>query len=326
MHPVRHATAHRVQALLRTLAVLLVCLGLAGVSGAASGGGTGGPGAAVVAAAKAHVHDTYTWGGAGPKTWDCSGLTSTLWRQVGGVTAIPRTSSLQQAWAVPLPAEQVLPGDLVFFGDPATHVGIVESRTTSSSGTTVQMVDASSSQKGVVERTVWKSDTVSYGRVPRKGMVPVAPWTKSAPKPTPAPAPVASQAATPHALVVGPPLKGLPRTQKAKSSTVALQAATLVRGYLGNTKIGDSDLIRTIWSRAGGAKLPTTRDGIAAAARRVALSDARVGDLVVYGPPTAHIGIYVGNGLMISASRSLGKVVLRQVWASPTVHLVRLPH
>jgi cell wall-associated NlpC family hydrolase len=57
----------------------------------------------------------------------------------------------------------------------------------------------------------------------------------------------------------------------------------------------------------------------------VPLAQARVGDLVVYGPPASHVGIYVGNGLMVDASRKLGKVVLRPVWAGPSLTLVRLP-
>ncbi|MGZ6792512.1 MAG: NlpC/P60 family protein, partial [Mycobacteriales bacterium] len=82
---------------LRALGVLLVCLGLAGTSlAAASGSGTPDPGAAVVAAAEQHVGDAYAWGGTGPHAWDCSGLTSVLWRTVGGVRTIPRVAADQQ--------------------------------------------------------------------------------------------------------------------------------------------------------------------------------------------------------------------------------------
>jgi cell wall-associated NlpC family hydrolase len=311
--------------------VLLVCLGLAGVSGAAAGTSTGDPAAAVVAAAKAHLHDPYAWGGAGPKSWDCSGLTSTLWREVGGVRDVPRTSQLQQAWTVPLPAEQALPGDLVFFGDPATHVGLVQQRiTTTKAGTTIQMIDASSSQKGVVQRSVWQSDTVRFGRVPRAGMTPVKPWKPATPTPRPAAAPTATVSAVSPAPVPtahGPKgsvvLLGFPTVQNVPSSAVAIKAVTLAKGLLGNTTIGDVELIDSVWRRAGGATLPTTREALGKAGRPVALRDARVGDVVAYGPPTAHVGIYLGHGLMVDASRLLGKVVLRQVWASPSLRLIR---
>lgn len=338
MHPVRRLASRRLRTPLRSLAVVLVCLGVAAVSGASAGSSTSEPGAAVVATAKAHLRDPYAWGGAGPKSWDCSGLTSTLWREVGGVKGIPRTSQQQQAWAVPLPVEQVLPGDLVFFGDPATHVGIVEKRTTTKTGTTVQMVDASSSQKGVVERTVWKADAVGFGRVPRKGMTPVKPWTRPAPRPAPKPAPTTTSPTTPPmrpatspapaATAHGPngtvPLVGFPATQKVPSSAVALRAVALAKRLLGNTTIGDVELIDRVWRQAGGATLPTTRSALSAAGRPVALRDARVGDLIVYEAPTAHVGIYIGNGLMVDASRSLGKVVLRRVWASPSLRILHL--
>jgi cell wall-associated NlpC family hydrolase len=332
----------RLNTMLRTLGVLLACLGLASVSLAATGGGAGkNPGAAVVAAARAHLGDAYAWAGSGPDAFDCSGLTSTLWREVGGVKGVPRTSRLQHAWAVPLPAEQVLPGDLVFFGDPVTHVGIVASRTRGNAGTSVQMIDASSSQKGVVTRKVWSSGTVRFGRVPRKGMVRVTPWT--APEPAPPRAPrtptgpiskptskpvakpvTARPAAAPRTTADRAPLQGLPGTQAGRSSAVALRAVALAKKAVGQTTWTDVELVRSVWKRAGGATHPSTRRGLNAAARPVALKDARVGDLVVYGPPADHVGIYVGRGLMVDASRSLGKVVLRPVWASPSVQLLRL--
>jgi cell wall-associated NlpC family hydrolase len=329
VHPLRRTPAARLRALLQSAGVLLACLGLGAVSLAATGGAATDPGTAVVAAAATHLGDRYVWGGAGPHEFDCSGLTSTLWREVGGVTSVPRTSRQQQAWAVPLPIEQALPGDLVFFGDPVTHVGLVQSRTTTRTGTTVQMIDASSARKGVVSRPVWKTGTVRFGRVPRKGMVPVRPWTPAAaPKatPTPTPTPAPTPTAKPKAkAVAGPaPLAGLPRTQLHPSSPLALRFAALARKQVGVTTWADVDLVRALWRQAGGATLPTTRSGVSAAGRPVALADARVGDLVVYGPPASHVGIYVGNGLMVDASRSLGRVMLRPVWTSPSVQLLRL--
>jgi cell wall-associated NlpC family hydrolase len=315
---------------LRGLVVLLACVGLAGVSlAAASGKKATDPGAAVVAAAKGHLGDTYTWGSTGPTTWDCSGLTSTLWREVGGVTAIPRVSRDQQKWAIPLPAEQVRTGDLVFFGDPVTHVGLVDERRTAHGTTTVTMVDASMSQKGVVQRPVWTSGIVRFGRVPRKGMVAVTAWTppalpsKPAPQHAPNPSaptpPTPAPAAQPHNAGATPPA-----TKRIPGTPVANKAVRLARSYLGSSTISDLTLVRTSWFHAGGSVLPASQDGLLAAGRRVALRDARVGDLVSYGAPYAHVGLYVGNGRMVDASRSLGKVVERPVWASPTLLVYRL--
>jgi peptidoglycan DL-endopeptidase CwlO len=49
-----------------------------------------------------------------------------------------------------------------------------------------------------------------------------------------------------------------------------------------------------------------------------------MGDLVFYGKPAVHVGVYVGGGRMVDASRLLGRVVRRQVFASETVRFGRL--
>jgi cell wall-associated NlpC family hydrolase len=83
--------------------------------------------------------------------------------------------------------------------------------------------------------------------------------------------------------------------------------------------------VRSVWHRAGGTLLPTSRDALSAAGRPVDARELRIGDLVVYAAPFDHVGIYVGDGQMVDASRALGKVVLRPVWASPGRTLLRLP-
>ena len=289
----------------RALGVLALCVGLAGTSlAAASGGAAADPAGAVVAAARAQLGEPYAWGASGPDSWDCSGLVFAAWRHVG-VREVPRTSRDQQAWAVPIPVEQVLPGDLVFFGDPVYHVGLVTSR----AGTTLRMIDAASSRKAVVERAAWTTGVIRYGRVPRPGMPPVQPWKPAPVVVTPAPAPLTAPA----------------RTQSAPSTKIALAAVALARKAVGTADPGDAVFVQQVWKRAGGPLLPGTKDKLVAAGKPVPFADARVGDLVVYGPPASHVGLYVGNGLMVDASRSQGKVVLRPVWASSTLRLVRLP-
>ncbi len=332
----------RVHRFLRSALVLLSCLGLAGVSLAATAGGSrSDPTASVLAGAREQLGDAYVWGGNGPDVWDCSGFTSRMWKGLGGVKDIPRTSRLQQAWAVPIPVEQAQPGDLFFAGDPVTHVALVESAVTTAAGTSIVLLDASSSKKGVVRRAAWKSDVIRYGRVPRPGMTPVQPWTPavaaapSTPASKPASKPATSKpagtaqapraAASPPAVPSGRGLlSGLPTTP-ARSTDTALRAARLARAAVGNTDLGDLELIRNVWRRAGGPGLPSSRDGLTAASRRVAVGAARVGDLIVYAAPGEHVGIYVGDGLMVDASRSLGKVVLRTVWAADGVQVRRLP-
>lgn len=63
----------------------------------------------------------YLYGGTSPSTgFDCSGFTSYVFAQAG--ISLPRTAAQQQAAATPVSNPQ--PGDLVFFGSPAWHVGI----------------------------------------------------------------------------------------------------------------------------------------------------------------------------------------------------------
>lgn len=62
----------------------------------------------------------YRYGGSTPSGFDCSGFTSYVYRQVG--KSIPRTSEGQRSASARV--TNPVPGDLVFFGIPATHVGI----------------------------------------------------------------------------------------------------------------------------------------------------------------------------------------------------------
>ena len=163
---------------LRLAGVGLVLSAIATAGLAASGGGAqAAPDAAaraVVEAARKELGDAYQWGGNGPDAYDCSGLTSALWRRAGAKD-MPRVSRDQQKWAWPISQADARPGDLVFIGDPVTHVGIYIGDG--------RMIDASSSRKKIVERAIWTSDGVRYGRVPRAGVA--RPKPPAAPKPTP---------------------------------------------------------------------------------------------------------------------------------------------
>lgn len=323
----------QLRSLLRALGALLVCLGLGAGSLAAAGGRGSDPAGAVLAAARTHVGDAYVWGGTGPHSWDCSGLTSTLWRTVGRVQGIPRTAQLQYAWSVPIPKQQLLPGDLVFFGSPVSHVGIYAGHGA--------MVDAGSSRGRVTERPIWPGGVFHYGRVPRAGMPKVQPWagrprppmTRPAPPPAPRrrsrpaprrPPPPAPRHAGPTTSGLAP-LAGLPDVQRHASTGTALRAARAARARQGSRQWTDATLVRAAWRQAGGRALPASRPALVTRGHEVRRSDARVGDLVVYGRPAVHVGFYLGHGLMVDASRVLGRVVIRRVFSSETVHLLRLP-
>ena len=64
----------------------------------------------------------YVWGGNTPAGFDCSGLVQYVYAQLG--ISLPRTSYEQQAVATPISLVALQPGDLVFWGASAYHVGI----------------------------------------------------------------------------------------------------------------------------------------------------------------------------------------------------------
>jgi len=64
----------------------------------------------------------YVFGAAGIQYWDCSGLTLRALQQAG--ISLPHSAAAQTGYGKSIPFSQVRPGDLVFFGQPITHVGI----------------------------------------------------------------------------------------------------------------------------------------------------------------------------------------------------------
>jgi cell wall-associated NlpC family hydrolase len=84
--------------------------------------------------AQAQLGKPYLWGGTGPDAFDCSGLMMMAYRAAG--VNIPRTSQAQFAGLPSVPADKVVPGDLVFFaGSDGTttapgHVGLVIGKNT----------------------------------------------------------------------------------------------------------------------------------------------------------------------------------------------------
>ncbi|MCT9144905.1 C40 family peptidase [Streptomyces violarus] len=64
----------------------------------------------------------YEWGAEGPKSYDCSGLTSQAWAQAGA--PIPRTSQEQWKRLKRIPLAELRPGDLVVYFPEATHVAL----------------------------------------------------------------------------------------------------------------------------------------------------------------------------------------------------------
>ncbi len=64
----------------------------------------------------------YAAGGAGPKTFDASGLAVAAWSQAG--VTLPRTASEQAAALKPVPRRQWQPGDVIAYYSPVSHVAV----------------------------------------------------------------------------------------------------------------------------------------------------------------------------------------------------------
>ena len=78
--------------------------------------------AAAVSYAMAQVGDSYVYGAAGPSAFDCSGLTLMAWAQAG--VGLPHSSSAQFGSGPHISSNALMPGDLVFYYSPISHVGI----------------------------------------------------------------------------------------------------------------------------------------------------------------------------------------------------------
>ena len=76
----------------------------------------------VLAAASAELGKPYVFGAEGPNSFDCSGLVWAAYRQVG--ITLPRIANQQYNATTKINVNDLLPGDLVFYGSPAHHVGI----------------------------------------------------------------------------------------------------------------------------------------------------------------------------------------------------------
>lgn len=93
----------------------------------------------------------YSYGGTSPSGFDCSGLTQWVYGKAG--RSIPRTASAQQSAATRVSSPA--PGDLVFFGSPAYHVGIYVGPG--------QMIDAQRPGTTVGYHSIWTTPS-GYGR------------------------------------------------------------------------------------------------------------------------------------------------------------------
>jgi len=68
------------------------------------------------------IGDRYVFGAAGMTYWDCSGLTMKAFQDAG--VSLPHSARAQYGYGKSVKRANLLPGDLIFFGRPISHVGI----------------------------------------------------------------------------------------------------------------------------------------------------------------------------------------------------------
>ena len=78
--------------------------------------------AKALAFARAQIGKPYVWGATGPGSYDCSGLTQAAWRAAG--VSLPRTTYDQVNAGTTVSLADARPGDLIFFYDDISHVGV----------------------------------------------------------------------------------------------------------------------------------------------------------------------------------------------------------
>jgi cell wall-associated NlpC family hydrolase len=116
------------------------------------------PGATTaIAYARAQLGKPYQWGGAGPASFDCSGLVMMAWAQAG--VYFPHLAQDQYDMTTRIRLSDLLPGDLVFFGTPndVYHVGIYIGGG--------NMIDAPETGQDVSVSTIYWNGLLGAGRV-----------------------------------------------------------------------------------------------------------------------------------------------------------------
>lgn len=78
--------------------------------------------AKALAFARAQIGKPYVWGATGPDSYDCSGFTQAAWKAAG--VSLPRVTYDQVNAGTTVALSDAQPGDLVFFYDDVSHVGL----------------------------------------------------------------------------------------------------------------------------------------------------------------------------------------------------------
>jgi cell wall-associated NlpC family hydrolase len=112
------------------------------------------------------------------------------------------------------------------------------------------------------------------------------------------------------------------RAATALGYALAQLGDAYVWGAMGEDAFDCSGLTMRAWGTAG-VSLPHSSRAQYSSGPHVAESDLRPGDLVFYYSPISHVGLYIGNGLIVHAARPGEGVKISDLHSMPYVGAVR---
>ncbi len=112
------------------------------------------------------------------------------------------------------------------------------------------------------------------------------------------------------------------RAGAAISYAMAQVGKSYVYGAAGPSAFDCSGLTLMAWAQAGVA-LPHSSSAQYGGGNRVAISDLQPGDLVFYYSPISHVGMYIGNGMLVHAANPRSGVEVSAMNSMPVVGAVR---
>ncbi|WP_372729028.1 NlpC/P60 family protein [Nocardioides sp.] len=112
------------------------------------------------------------------------------------------------------------------------------------------------------------------------------------------------------------------RAAAAVRYAMAQVGKSYVYGAAGPNSFDCSGLTMMAWAQAG-VSLPHSSGAQYSSGPRIAASDLRPGDLVFYYSPISHVGMYIGNGMIVDAANPRSGVRVTGLYSMPYVGAVR---